>query len=103
MSITITAIDSGERDTPDVYVRWITARQAMEHPCLQCIPTDVKPLRSSTTISDLKNIVIHRVYMARDSTEDVPPPNTTAELFLFDCHLAANDSSTTLAGLGDKT
>jgi Ubiquitin-conjugating enzyme/von Willebrand factor type A domain len=81
----------------DVYIRWITAKQALDHPCLDSIPTDWKPLRFSTTISELKDIAMKRVYMVSDSMEETPPPNATVELFLLNCHLAGGDDIT----LGD--
>ncbi|KAH0559861.1 hypothetical protein GP486_003619 [Trichoglossum hirsutum] len=92
-----------EADGLEVYIRWITARLAMEHPCLQSIPVDMTPVRSSATIAELRDIAIHRVYMARDSTEERPHLDTTVELFLFDCHLATSDPDTTLADLVGKT
>ncbi|KAI9783680.1 MAG: hypothetical protein M1839_003528 [Geoglossum umbratile] len=81
----------------DVYIRWITAKQALDHACLDSIPIDRKPFPFSTTLSELKGFAVKRIYIPQNSSEETRSPNTTVELFLLNCHLAASDDIT----LGD--
>src|SRR5271155_5395487 len=76
-----------------VYIRWITMKRALAHSQLKKIDVDPQYVASDTTISQLKFEAYQRLFSTKsqtETTEELPEPNTTVELYIMGCCLSAS-------------
>lgn len=82
------------RKATKIYIRWITQRGALDVSYLRNISVDWYPSDGTTTVSELKALVLKKINAKNSPDLDVRPEGVQLELFLSHCYLSETPENT---------